>query len=267
MIRSERWNAVYAEVERELKARLPELMKGASHRWGALRWPADAIPPAGVRPETIAYISEESGEIRHMFMVLTGRTIGPSRIGGTYPFVPHGTAYDVEIKAVHPSEVGVEGEVTAHYAGHEFRFFEPLWGIKRHNYKPGTAQRIRFAAFGHALAAMNGADPAKPAEAAPAPATGPLMPPAPAIELPSALVMIGPGATSRYGVSAPILEWRGFWTGERLYYALKLRLFEGEGRAFAVDLYAGRHCFTGNFSPAAGTAVAGVMWLHGTLED
>ncbi len=266
MIRSDRWNAVYSEVERELKARLPELMKGASHRWGAMRWPADAIPPAGVRPENVAYISEDAGEIRHMFVVLTGRTIGPSRIGAAYPFVPHGTAYDVEIKEVHPRETGIEGEVTARYAGHDFRFFEPLWGVRRHHYRPGAIQRIRFAAFGHSLAAMNGAE-AKPAEAAKSAEVGPPVPPPPPMELPSAVIMIGPGATSRYGVSAPILEWRGFWTGERLYYALKLRLFEGEGRSFAVDLYAGRHCFKGNFSPAAGTAVAGVMWLHGTLAD
>src|SRR5262249_31306731 len=240
-------------------------MKTASHRGGSLRWPADAIPPAGVRPENVAYISEESGEIRHMFVVLTGRTIGPSRVGAAYPFVPHGTAYDVEIKALHPRETAIEGEVTAQYAGQEFRFFEPLWGVKRNHYKPGTMQRIRFAAFGHALAARTGG---RRAEAARAPeAAGPLMPPAPPIELPSALVMIGPGPSSRYGVSAPILEWRGFWTGERLYYALKLRLFVGEGRSFAVEVYAGRHCFAGNFSPAAGIAVAGVMWLHGTLAD
>jgi hypothetical protein len=260
VIRSDRWNAVYAEAERELEARLPELMKRASRRWGAMRWPADAIPPAGVRPENVAYISEDTGEIRHMFAVLTGRTIGPSRIGGAYPFVPHGTACDVEIRALHPGETGIEGEVTAHYAGHDFRFFEPLWGVKRHHYKVGGVQRVRFAAFGHSLAALGGAEPQgpKPDGAAPAP---------PAALPPSALVMIGPGATSRYGMSAPIVEWRGFWTGERLYYALTLRLFEGEGRAFAVDLYAGRHCFQGNFSPAAGQAVAGVLWLHGTLAD
>src|SRR5581483_735310 len=97
-----------------------------------------------------------------------------------------------------------------------FRFFEPLWGVKRDRYRPGTAQRIRFAAFGHAMAAMNGAEAPKPAAAAPGETAGPLMPPAPAIALPSALVMIGPGLTSRYGISAPILEWRGFWTGDRL---------------------------------------------------
>jgi hypothetical protein len=263
MIRSDRWNAVYAEVERELKARLPELMKGASHRWGAMRWPAEAIPPAGVRPENVAYISEDSGEIRHLFVVMTGRTIGPSRVGAAYPFVPHGAAYEVEIKAVHPAETGIEGEVTAQYAGHEFRFFEPLWGVKKNHYKAGTLQRIRFAAFGHSLAAMNGAA-VKLDEPAAAPAAA--LPPAP-IEAASALVMIGPGASSRYGMHAPILEWRGFWTGERLYYALKLRLFEGAGSGFAVDLYAGRHCFAGAFTPAAGVAVAGVMWLHGTLVD
>lgn len=265
MIRADRWNAVYAEVERELAARVPELLKGASHRWGAMRWPADAIPPAGVRPENVAYVSEDSGEIRHMFVVMTGRTIGPSRIGAAYPFVPHGTAYDVEIKALHPRETAIEGEVTAQYGGHEFRFFEPLWGVKKNHYKVGTQQRIRFAAFGHALAAMNGV-PAKPPEPAP-PEGGSLTPPLLPIDAPSALVMIGPGASSRYGMHAPITEWRGFWTGERLYYALKLRLFEGEGREFAVDLYAGRHCFQGNFTPAAGVAVAGVMWLHGTLAD
>jgi hypothetical protein len=265
MIRSDRWNAVYAEVERELKARVPELLKGASHRWGAMRWPADAIPPAGVRPENVTYISEDNGEIRHMFVVLTGRTIGPSRVGAAYPFVPHGTGYDVEIKSIHPRETGIEGEVTAHYAGHDFRFFEPLWGVKRNHYKVGAQQRIRFAAFGHGLAAMNGA-PAQAPEPAPD-GGGSLAPPMAAIDAPSALVMIGPGASSRYGMHAPITEWRGFWTGERLYYALKLRLFEGDGRSFAVDLYAGRHCFQGNFSPAAGMAVAGVMWLHGTLAD
>ncbi len=254
MIRSDRWNAVYAEVEQELKSRLPELMKGASHRWGAMRWPAEAIPPAGVRPENVAYISEDNGEIRHLFVVLTGRTIGPSRVGAAYPFVPHGAAYEVEIKAVHPAETGIEGEVAAQYAGHEFRFFEPLWGVKRNSYKPGALQRVRFAAFGHSLAAMNGEAP-KPEAPSPA-AVGPA----------SALVMIGPGPSSRYGMHAPILEWRGFWTGERLYYALRLRLFD-DGGDFAVDLYAGRHCFAGAFSPAAGVAVAGVMWLHGTLVD
>jgi hypothetical protein len=252
MIRSDRWNAVYAEVEQELKSRLPELMKGASHRWGAMRWPAEAIPPAGVRPENVAYISEDNGEIRHLFVVLTGRTIGPSRVGAAYPFVPHGAAYEVEIRAVHPAETGIEGEVTAQYAGHEFRFFEPLWGVKRSSYKVGALQRIRFAAFGHSLAATNGEIPEAPSPAAVGPA--------------SALVMIGPGPSSRYGMHAPILEWRGFWTGERLYYALKLRLFD-DGGDFAVDLYAGRHCFAGAFSPAAGVAVAGVMWLHGTLVD
>jgi hypothetical protein len=81
------------------------------------------------------------------------------------------------------------------------------------------------------------------------------------------MIMIGPGASSRYGIHAPILEWRGFWVGERLYYALKLRLSEGGAREFAVDLYAGRHCFKGNFSPAPGIALAGVIWLHGTLAD
>jgi hypothetical protein len=254
MIRSDRWNAVYAEVEQELKSRLPELMKGASHRWGAMRWPAEAIPPAGVRPENVAYVSEDSGEIRHLFVVMTGRTIGPSRVGAAYPFVPHGAAYEVEIKAVHPAETGIEGEVTAQYGGREFRFFEPLWGVKKNHYKPGALQRVRFAAFGHSLAAMNGEAPAAgtPSPAAVGPA--------------SALVMIGPGPSSRYGMHAPILEWRGFWTGERLYYALKLRLFD-DGGDFAVDLYAGRHCFAGAFSPAAGMAVAGVMWLHGTLVD
>jgi hypothetical protein len=267
MIRADRWSAVYAEVERELKTRVPDLMKQASHRWGAMRWPADAIPPGGVRPENAAYISEEEGEIRHMFVVMTGRTIGPSRIGAAYPFVPHGTAYDVEIKALHPHETGIEGEVSAVYAGQEFRFFEPLWGVRRSHYKPGTVQRIRFAAFGHALSAINGAKPAEAARPADAPGVGPLMPPAPAIALPSALVMIGPGASSRYGMHAPIVEWRGFWTGERLYYALKLRLFDSGGQSFAVDLYAGRHCFKEHFSPAAGVAVAGVMWLHGTLAD
>jgi hypothetical protein len=252
MIRSDRWNAVYAEVEQELKSRLPELMKGASHRWGAMRWPAEAIPPAGVRPENVAYISEDNGEIRHLFVVLTGRTIGPSRVGAAYPFVPHGAAYEVEIRAVHPAETGIEGEVTAQYAGHEFRFFEPLWGVKRSSYKVGALQRIRFAAFGHSLAATNGEIPEAPSPAAVGPA--------------SALVMIGPGPSSRYGMHATILEWRGFWTGERLYYALKLRLFD-DGGDFAVDLYAGRHCFADAFSPAAGVAVAGVMWLHGTLVD
>ncbi len=255
MIRSDRWNAVYAEVEQELKERLPELIKGASHRWGAMRWPAEAIPPAGVRPENVAYISEDSGEIRHLFVVMTGRTIGPSRVGAAYPFVPHGAAYEVEIKAVHPAETGIEGEITAQYAGHEFRFFEPLWGVKKNHYKAGALQRVRFAAFGHSLAASNGEAPA--AEAAPPAAVGAA----------SALVMIGPGPSSRYGMHAPILEWRGFWTGERLYYALKLRLFDAGGGAFAVDLYAGRHCFADAFTPAAGVAVAGVMWLHGTLVD
>jgi hypothetical protein len=259
MIRADRWNAVYAEVERELKARLPELMKGASHRWGAMRWPAEAIPPGGVRPENVAYISEDAGEVRHLFVVMTGRTIGPSRVGAAYPFVPHGTIYDVEITAVHPSETGIEGEVSARYGGHEFRFFEPLWGVKKNHYQVGAQQRIRFAAFGHALAAMNGAPAPESADASP-------LTPAP-VHAASALVMIGPGASSRYGLHAPILEWRGFWAGERLYYALKLRLFEVEASPFAVELYAGRHCFAGAFTPAAGVPVAGVMWLHGTLAD
>ncbi len=268
MIRSDRWNAVYAQVEQELKERLPELMKGASHRWGAMRWPAEAIPPAGVRPENVAYISEDNGEIRHLFVVMTGRTIGPARVGAAYPFVPHGTAYEVEIKGVHPAETGIEGEVTAQYAGHEFRFFEPLWGVKRNDYKVGALQRIRFAAFGHSLAATGGDVPkAVPAPPASADATALVAPGPVATDVASALVMIGPGASSRYGVHAPILEWRGFWTGERLYYALKLRLFDDGDGAFAVDLYAGRHCFADAFTPAAGMAVAGVMWLHGTLVD
>lgn len=268
MIRGDVWSAVYAETGRALEQRLPALMKAASHRWGALRWPADAIPPAGVRPENVAYVSEDSGEIRHLFVVLTGRTIGPSRIGAAYPFVPHGAAYDVEIRALYPRETGIEGEVAAHYAGHEFRFFEPLWGVRRHRYRPGAVQRIRFAAFGHALQAMTAPEAdAKPAEGAAPPGRAAGRPPAPAIEAPSVLTMIGPGASSRYGVHAPILDWRGFWVGERLYYALKLRLAQGEGRELAVDLYAGRHCFKGNFSPAPGLAVAGVMWLHGTLAD
>jgi hypothetical protein len=155
--------------------------------------------------------------------------------------------------------------VTASFAGQEFRFFEPLWGVKRNNYKVGTQQRIRFAAFGHALAGLNGA-PARTQAGAEEP--GGTLAPAPiAVEPQSALVMIGPGASSRYGMHAPIVEWRGFWTGERLYYALTLRLFEDGQRGFAIDLYAGRHAFQGNFSPAPGMAVAGVMWLHGTLAD
>ncbi|MCW5773502.1 MAG: hypothetical protein KIT16_17805, partial [Rhodospirillaceae bacterium] len=152
-------------------------------------------------------------------------------------------------------ENAIEGEVTARYGETEFRFFEPLWGIRRARYKPGTTQRVRFAAFGHALEAVN-----TPAEGSPPAA------PLPEADLPSILIPVGPGPSSRYGIHAPILEWRGFWIGERLYYALKLRLAPGQP-PFAVELYAGRHCFKGSFSPAPGIAIAGVMWLHGTLAD
>ena len=72
-----------------------------------MRWPVDAVPPGGVRPETVAYISEDSGEIRHLFVVLTGRTIGPSRVGAAYPFVPHGNAHEVEIGEIYPYETGI----------------------------------------------------------------------------------------------------------------------------------------------------------------
>jgi hypothetical protein len=289
--RVELWAAVYPDAKRELGERLPELMKKASHRWGGLRWPADAVPPGGVRPENVVYTSEDSGEIRHMFVVLTGRTIGPSRIGAAYPFVPHGTPVEVEIKELHPHETGIEGEVTARVAGHDIRYFEPLWGVRRAKYKPGAAQRVRFAGFAHALQAMSGADalegapvpgtgagepsaaplsaaPGAAEEAAPtAPATAGSAAALPPIVVPSDMVMIGPGGSSRYGFHAPIVEWRGFWVGERLYYALKLRLAEGEGRDFAVEVYAGRHCFKGSFSPARGIALAGVVWLHGTLVE
>jgi len=259
-MRADLWAAVYPDAERELGEHLPEFMKKASHRWGGLRWPADAIPPSGVRPENAVYTSEDSGEIRHMFVVLTGRTIGPSRIGAAYPFVPHGTLCEVEIRELHPHATGIEGEVSARVAGTDIRFFEPLWGLRRARYRPGTVQRVRFAGFGHALRAMTTAEPGTPADAQP-----PV--PMPAAAVPSDMIMIGPGGSSRYGVHAPILEWRGFWVGERLYYALKLRLAEGEGRDFAVDVYAGRHCIKGNFSPAPGVALSGVIWLHGTLAD
>lgn len=261
----EMWGAVYPDVAQEVEERLPELIKQANHRWGALRWPADAIPPGGVRPENAVYTSEDAGEIRHMFVVLTGRTIGPSRIGSAYPFVPHGTALDVEIGELHPREIGIEGEVSARYAGTEIRFFEPLWGIKRARYKPGSVQRVRFAAFGSSLK-VSAADKVPVAGPATAPRNRRAPPPAPAL-VPSVMIPIGPGAGSRYGMHAPIVEWRGFWVGERLYYALKLRLAEGEGKDFAVDLYAGRHCFSGPFSPAPGLALSGVIWLHGTLAD
>ena len=259
MIRRDTWSAVYVDVEAELKQRLPALVKGATHRWGALRWPADAVPPTGYRPESAVYASEDDGEIRHMLVMLTARTTAPARVGAAYPFVPHGTAYDVEIRALHPHESGIEGEVTARYGDTEFRFFEPLWGIRRTRYRPGTVQRVRFAAFGHALEAMNLPPVVNGTTANLA------RPPAAIPDLPSVMIPIGPGPSSRYGIHAPITEWRGFWIGERLYYALKLRL-AGEGdRAFAVDLYAGRHCFETNFSPAPGIALAGVLWLHGTL--
>jgi len=262
----EMWGAVYPDVALEVEERLPELMKRANHRWGALKWPVEAIPPGGVRPENAVYTSEEDGEIRHMFVVLTGRTIGPSRIGAAYPFVPHGTPLDVEIRDIHPHETGIEGEVTAHHAGADIRFFEPLWGIKRGRYKPGSVQRVRFAAFGSALKV-----PAAAASAAAKPAMPPSMPRGkhapPPLPVPSVMIPIGPSAGSRYGMHAPIVEWRGFWVGERLYYALKLKLAEGDGRDFAVDLYAGRHCFAGPFSPVPGLALSGVIWLHGTLAD
>ncbi|MGH7005870.1 MAG: hypothetical protein ACREIP_18140, partial [Alphaproteobacteria bacterium] len=228
------------------------------------RWPADAIPPGGVRPENAVYTSEDFGEIRHLFVVLTGRTIGPSRIGAAYPFVPHGTIGDVAIRGLHPHETGIAGEVSAYHAGAEIRFFEPLWGIKRNRYKPGTVQRIRFAAFGSALKVAAG--DAKPETRDPAPPTrGRAAPPLPIV--PSVMVPIGPGPGSRYGFHAPIVQWRGFWIGERLYYALKLRLAEDGQADFAVDVYAGRHCFNAPFSPAPGIALSGVIWLHGTLDD
>lgn len=258
MIGRDIWSAVYADVEADFKERLPALVKGANHRWGALRWPADAVPPAGYRPESAIYASEETGEIRHMLVMLTARTTAPSRVGAAYPFVPHGMPYDVEIVAVHPHETAIEGEVTARYGDAEFRFFEPLWGIRRARYKPGTVQRVRFAAFGRALDAVS--TPAANGAAAPGA-------PPPGLDAPSVLIPIGPGPSSRYGIHAPILEWRGFWIGERLFYALRLRLAGAGERSFAVDLYAGRHCFNGNFSPAPGIALAGVMWLHGTLAD
>ena len=77
----EQWGAVYPDVVEEVEEKLPDLIKRANHRWGAMKWPVDAIPPSGVRPENVVYTSEENGEIRHLFVVLTGRTIGPSRIG------------------------------------------------------------------------------------------------------------------------------------------------------------------------------------------
>jgi len=261
----EQWGAVYPDVVEEVEERLPDLMKRANHRWGAMKWPVDAIPPGGVRPENAVYTSEEDGEIRHLFVVLTGRTIGPSRIGAAYPFVPHGTPLDVEIRELHPHETGIEGEVTAHCAGTDIRFFEPLWGIKRARYTPGSVQRVRFAAFGSGLKIPTpGSGSAKPAMPPALPRGKKAPPPLPT---PSVMIPIGPGPGSRYGMHAPIMEWRGFWVGERLYYALKLRLAEGDGQDFAVDLYAGRHCFAGPFSPAPGIALSGVIWLHGTLAD
>ena len=253
------WGAVYPDAARAMEAQLPELMRRASHRWGAMRWPADAIPPGGVRPETAVYASEELGEIRHLVVMLTGRTIGPPRIGSAYPFVPHGTVSEVEIVALEPHETGIAGEVTAQYAGSEFRFFEPLWGLKRQRYKPGTTQRVRFAAFGSALSVPDAGSGAAYAPSNRATRTLP----------PSVMVPIGFGPGARYGIHAPIVNWRGFWVEERLYYALTLRLAEaGDGKSdFAVDLYAGRHCFSAPFSPAPGMALAGVIWLHGTLAD
>ena len=260
----DQWGAVYPDVVEEVEEKLPDLIKRANHRWGAMKWPVDAIPPSGVRPENAVYTSEENGEIRHLFVVLTGRTIGPSRIGAAYPFVPHGTPLDVEIRDLHPHETGIEGDVTVRHAGTDIRFFEPLWGIKRGKYKPGSVQRVRFAAFG------SGLKPAGPGAAAKTP-----MPPAlprskkapPPLPVPGVMIPIGPHPGSRYGMHAPIVEWRGFWVGERLYYALKMKLAEGEGQVFAVDLYAGRHCFAGPFNPAPGIALSGVVWLHGTLAD
>jgi hypothetical protein len=276
-MRAEVWGAVYPDPKAALGERMPELMKKASQRWGGMRWPAEAIPPGGVRPENVVYTSEETGEIRHMCVVLTGRTIGPSRLGAAYPFVPHGTACEVEIVEIHPYENGIQGEVTGRVAGTDIRFFEPLWGVRRSRYQPGTVQRVRFAGFAHALRAMNDtegallslaaptADPAQPPPAPSEPAAA--APPPPLDAIASELVMIGPGPSSRYGMHAPIVEWRGFWIGERLYYALKLRLARGEGRDFAVEVFAGRHCFAGAFNPAPGIALAGVVWLHGTLAE
>jgi hypothetical protein len=238
-------------VEQRVARRIPELSKAATHRWGGFRWPADAIPPIGVRPESVSYASDDSGEIRHMLVFLAGRTIGTGHIGAVYPFVPHGIAHEVEIRALHPADTGIEGEVSVAFGGTELRYFEPLWGIRRQRYRPGKIQRVRFAAFGHRLAASAG--------------TGELS------EVPSALVMIGPGGSSRYGMHAPIVEWRGFWVEDRLYYALKMRLVEAsaqdDGEDFAINLYAGRHCFNGAFTPAPGIALSGVIWLHGTLSD
>ncbi len=259
MDRHDTWRCLYPDSDAEMAERLPVLQAAASHRWGAFRMPENAVAPGRLKPDAIAYTSEDTGEIRHLLAMMTGRTFGQPRIGAAYPFAPHGTPYAAQIRALHPDENGIEGEVSATVNGTELRYYEPLFGIKRRHYREGTEQRVRFSAFGYALSAR-GTAPLPDAAAAGAKAAEPE-------PILSALISTGPGPSSRYGFHGPIAEWRGFWNGEHLFYALKIPLVMAETGNFTVDVYAGRPAFKTQFTPGPGIALSGVVWLHGTLVE
>ncbi len=237
------WECIVPNVEDSVARRVPELAQSLPAVGEPVPWPPRAKPPPGWSPDSVLYLSEANGALRHVVVIMVDQKAQRSGIAAAYPLAFSDRVHSVVIEKVVPDENGFEGCVEARAAELPISFYDPFFARNCGRYRPGSSARIRFGALGYRL------------RKSPGDAGSGLWP----------VEEWGPGEFSFDGA---IESMREATLGEFRVMALRTWLMQdSKGEDLTIDILAGRHTLRDQFEPLVGDRMAGVLWLQGSIAD
>ncbi len=237
------WECIVQNVDEAIVRRVPELAQSLPAVGEPVPWPDGAKPPAGWSPDSVLYLSEPQGALRHVVIILVDQKTPRSGIATAYPLVSSDRVQTVTVVKVIPAENGFEGCVEGRAADLPISFYDPFFARNFARYRPGSECRVRFGALAYRL------------RKSPGDAGCGLWP----------VEEWGAGEFSFEGAIETLAETK---IGD--VRAMVLRTWitkDSKGQDFAIDVVAGRHTLRDQFEPAAGDRMRGVLWLQGSLAD
>jgi hypothetical protein len=273
------WECIVPNVEETIVRQLPGLTAKLPNFGGIASWPEDVKPPEGWTPDSIIYLSESAGELRHVLVILSDKKTPRNAVATAYPFIHSPTTHVVSIENLVAADTGYEGFVEGKVGSKTIVFFDPFFSLTRNRYSIGKATQVRFGAFAYRLkkgagkevrsyepgliniTRMDNPDKVKKDE------TGREYL---AISNDSKPEMfpIEEWGPSEYTFEGVVESVRGGALGEHDVMLIRTVVLRGVGdRDLALDICAGAHTLREGFMPASGASMSGGLWLQGTLAE
>ncbi len=279
MLHGSHWECIVKNVEETIVRQLPGLTARLPNFGGIAAWPEGAKPPEGWTPDSIIYLSEAAGELRHVLVVLSDKKSPRNAVATAYPFIHAASTIPVPIENIVAADTGYEGFIEGKIGAKTISFFDPFYALTRNRYTPGKTMQVRFGAFAYRLKKGLGKEVRsyEPGLVSMTKQDNPDR-----VKRDEAgreylvisndskpnLMPIEEWGPSEYTFEGLIESVREMSFGEHDIYVLRTIIARSPGeRDLLVDICAGQHTFRESFMPAAGASVSGGLWLQGTLAE